>query len=203
MKTTSVDNTGTTGFGKPFEWHLHHSYLVDTKGGNIPGYSAMFSIVPHLGLAVTVLVNSAYDELGAAGEEIVDPLVDALSEFYIANPTPGLTPPRGFADYLGTYSLGPTRVNITLGLNNKLQVTGDQSTVQSAVIAFAKDDTFVLEYAHANGKLQPPPGKTFPCVMAEALAMAGTRFVFRRNSQKQVVSLEVPGSAWNQQFKKQ
>ena len=41
---------GLTQFGMPWEMRLMHNYLVRRKGGNIRGYTTLFSFVPELQL---------------------------------------------------------------------------------------------------------------------------------------------------------
>jgi len=49
---------GDTLFGTPWEMNFIDSYLVRSKGGDAPGYSAMFGYIPELGLG-TVYVNKS------------------------------------------------------------------------------------------------------------------------------------------------
>ena len=46
-----LNTDGKTLFGSPWEMMFIDTYLVRTKSGNIPGYSAQFSYVPELGLS--------------------------------------------------------------------------------------------------------------------------------------------------------
>jgi len=43
---------GNTLFGTPWEMNFIDSYLVRGKGGDAPGYSAMFGYIPELGLGM-------------------------------------------------------------------------------------------------------------------------------------------------------
>lgn len=46
-----VNPDGLTGFGTPWEIAFIGNYTVRTKGGNVDGYSALFSFIPELKLS--------------------------------------------------------------------------------------------------------------------------------------------------------
>ena len=46
-----TNSDGLTGFGTPWEIRFHANYTILRKGGNIPGFSALFSFVPELQLS--------------------------------------------------------------------------------------------------------------------------------------------------------
>jgi len=60
---------GKTLFGTPWEMVFTNTYLVRSKGGNVPGYSAQFSYIPELGLGnnyqvtINILSNIVYSKL--------------------------------------------------------------------------------------------------------------------------------------------
>lgn len=50
MHADYINPDGQTGFGTPWEIMFRGNYTVRTKGGNINGYSALFSFIPELHL---------------------------------------------------------------------------------------------------------------------------------------------------------
>ena len=48
--TVYSNSDGLTGFGAPWEIMFQENYTVLNKGGNIPGFSTLFSFVPELQL---------------------------------------------------------------------------------------------------------------------------------------------------------
>ena len=46
-----TNRDGLTGFGMPWEIRFQSNYTVLRKGGNVGGYSALFSFVPELQLS--------------------------------------------------------------------------------------------------------------------------------------------------------
>ena len=49
-----TNRDGETGIGTPWEVQYQDKYTVITKGGNLRGYSAVFSIVPDLQLGIHI-----------------------------------------------------------------------------------------------------------------------------------------------------
>ena len=49
-----VNPDGLTGFGTPWEIVFVGNYTVRTKGGNVDGYSALFSFIPELKLSMSL-----------------------------------------------------------------------------------------------------------------------------------------------------
>ena len=45
-----MNRDGKTGFGTPWEIRFQSNYTILRKGGNVDGYSALFSYVPDLKL---------------------------------------------------------------------------------------------------------------------------------------------------------
>ena len=45
-----MNRDGKTGFGTPWEIRFQSNYTILRKGGNVDGYSALFSYVPDLQL---------------------------------------------------------------------------------------------------------------------------------------------------------
>lgn len=50
MLTDYINPDSLTGFGTPWEILFKGNYTIRTKGGNIDGYSALFSFIPELHL---------------------------------------------------------------------------------------------------------------------------------------------------------
>ena len=46
-----TNRDGLTGFGMPWEIRFQSNYTILRKGGNVGGYSALFSFVPELQLS--------------------------------------------------------------------------------------------------------------------------------------------------------
>ena len=51
LNTVYVNPDGLSGFGTPWEIAFVGNYTVRTKGGNVDGYSALFSFIPELKLS--------------------------------------------------------------------------------------------------------------------------------------------------------
>lgn len=51
-----VNADGKTGFGTPWEIMFNDNYTIRTKGGNVPGYSALFSYIPELKLSMKIII---------------------------------------------------------------------------------------------------------------------------------------------------
>ena len=66
-----------TGFGTPWEVQFTSNYTILFKGGNVDGYSALFSYVPQLQLGINVLFTGGVDEF-SIGVELNNLLVPAL-----------------------------------------------------------------------------------------------------------------------------
>ena len=43
-----------SGFGTPWEVMFYGNYTIRSKGGNVPGYSALFSYIPELKLSMSI-----------------------------------------------------------------------------------------------------------------------------------------------------
>ena len=54
-----TNRDGLTGFGMPWEIRFQSNYTVLRKGGNVGGYSALFSFVPELQLSKQIIVAKA------------------------------------------------------------------------------------------------------------------------------------------------
>jgi CubicO group peptidase (beta-lactamase class C family) len=83
-------------------------FLVLSKGGNLPGYTALVSLVPELNVSVIALFNGGADEF-AFGDALFDillpPLAAALAQL---DPHPAGNPgPRGSTFYTGVYQGQP------------------------------------------------------------------------------------------------
>ena len=50
-----MNRDGKTGFGTPWEIRFQSNYTILRKGGNVDGYSALFSYVPDLQLGKIIL----------------------------------------------------------------------------------------------------------------------------------------------------
>lgn len=106
-----------TGFGTPWEIIYKGNYTIRTKGGNVNGYSALFSFVPelHLGniiviivwftlylLGVNALFSGSFDEFTFASKAydiILPPLVS-----YLTRNQPNIPFPPNPEVYMGDFS---------------------------------------------------------------------------------------------------
>jgi hypothetical protein len=51
LSSVYTNRDGYTGFGTPWEIRFQSNYTILRKGGNVGGYSALFSFVPELQLS--------------------------------------------------------------------------------------------------------------------------------------------------------
>ena len=67
VHTVFVNPDKDTGFGTPWEVLYEGNYTIRTKGGNVDGYSALFSFIPqlHLGKSTNVITCTYLYSTGA------------------------------------------------------------------------------------------------------------------------------------------
>jgi CubicO group peptidase (beta-lactamase class C family) len=96
---------GQSFFGSPWQSYPMHNVTVHSKGGNVPGYSALAVVVPELRFSLAVHVNGPTNE-----ELLLRPLMDlflpALTESLAAvQPVLPVFPPGGSDNQLvGTFT---------------------------------------------------------------------------------------------------
>jgi len=70
---------GTTLMGAPWEMEVQGPFLVKRKGGNLPGYSTLFAMVPQLDLTVMIGWNAGQNEFGAVPDAVYKYLLPAMN----------------------------------------------------------------------------------------------------------------------------
>lgn len=160
-----INRDQKTGFGTPWEVLFESNYTILTKGGNVLGYSALFSFVPELKLGVSVLMSGAADEfkVGQIGYNLFIPaFVEALTKLqqpFPYPPTPSI--------YEGTYSLGlPNVPNITIATYDKQLVVN----ILGTGYYLAYRDKLLLQIEFDDSLL--------PCLNEQLLATKGEWLYF-------------------------
>jgi hypothetical protein len=88
LDTAFLNPDGVTGFGTPWEIIFQTPYVIRTKGGNINGYSALFSFISELQLGVTMLFNNVLDESSfaeAAYETLIPAFIQVCPFFFFSS----------------------------------------------------------------------------------------------------------------------
>lgn len=154
-----------TGFGTPWEIFYRGNYTIRTKGGNIDGYSAMFSFIPELHLGINALFSGEFDGISfvpAAFDIILPPIVNYLIK---------LKPKIGFPPdpqvYIGTYSALGVEVRI-FSNNNVIYGTNDGKT------------NTTMDYKDKN-RMQLYPDSLSSCLVSELTASQGEWVYFDPN----------------------
>ncbi len=103
-----LNQDGISGFGTPWEVQIIEaapsvSMPVQTKGGNVAGYSSLFVLIPDLNVTLSVLWNSGVDE-ASWGRAVLQKIVPQLYSYSLAKQV--FVVPVSFAlgSLLGNYS---------------------------------------------------------------------------------------------------
>ncbi|XP_062513300.1 putative beta-lactamase-like 1 [Corticium candelabrum] len=177
---------GLTQFGTPWEMRLMHNYLVRRKGGNVPGYSALFSFIPELQLGVNILWSGAIDENNAS-VVVYDILIPALTNALSSvQPKPGY--PSKPANYEGTYKadIGASVAEI-LSINDTLVLT------VSGISVF-------MEYVNATMCVLFIPSDLLPCMESELFGITGDYVYFQLDKSSVAQNFTIPGYIWGATF---
>ena len=98
-----VNRDQRTGFGTPWEIRFQANYTVLRKGGNIDGYSALFSYIPELKLGMASFVSLVNNRIHLlpifAGLNIL--WSGSIDEFFTSNSAYDIIIPA-FVEYLLT-----------------------------------------------------------------------------------------------------
>lgn len=187
---------GLSLFGTPWEIVPSSNFLVLSKGGNLPGYTATLALVPDLDLVLSAAWNGGgLDEIAftAAAMDALLPVVSAT--FAALAPAPPYTPPPAPEDYVGIYSLtgggvidvrflggillwAPSAFGWQVGLD--WVVNGDPNL----------GDVFRVDF----------PDAAYPCLTGELLALKFQYVTFARNATNGVFATALqgwaPGAVW-------
>jgi CubicO group peptidase (beta-lactamase class C family) len=198
MQPQFMDGAGDTGFASPYEVVFLRSFIVDRKGGNVAGYSALVAVVPELGISMTLNINSAFNELGAPGVHFIDVMVVAFSSMFSR-----LEPKRLYAvptnhplsDYVGSYSLGGTAITATVKASaNPTELLFDVSLVPIKPLALrwsnAGNEDFVVQLTTNGTHVNPP---TIDCSTVDVFDIVGAVATFARDPvSNNVTSVALP-----------
>lgn len=103
-----------SGFGTPWELASISDFFVVSKGGNLPGYATVFSLVPRLNVTVVMAINTDADDF-AWLQIIHSLLLPALNASLVAEQRdpPAIPGPR-YKDVVGTYTATMAGHNISV-----------------------------------------------------------------------------------------
>lgn len=91
------------GFGTPWELESIANFYVVSKGGNLPGYATLLSMVPQLNVTVTMTINTDADDF-AWIRSIQSVLLPALNETLVSlQKNPPADPGPHYHDVIGEY----------------------------------------------------------------------------------------------------
>lgn len=178
---------GQTQFGTPWEMRLIQNYLVRRKGGNLLGYSGLFSFVPDLQLGVNILWSGATNEFNAS-MIVYDILIPALTNA-LASVQPKAGYPSKPSDYEGVYkaNIGEVVAEI-LTVNNTLFLVAPQVV---GVGLWYVNSTFSTLFV--------PPG-FLSCIDSELNGIQGVQVYFQLNELGVALSFSIPGLLWGVTF---
>ena len=116
---------GARPWGTPWENALDAAtgFTVRRKGGNLPGFTALFSLVPELRVALTVNINYGVDEFGLADQAWALILPALVRMLLPLQPPPPLLPANASA-YAGAYRMagqpaGSPTIPVTLDADGR------------------------------------------------------------------------------------
>lgn len=178
---------GFTMMGAPWEMRNMLNYTILRKGGNLPGFSTLFSFLPDLQLSLAVTWNGAMDEFSAS-----DALWGALLPAFNATlttlqPTPQFNPGPNFSPFLGVYADAASGSSAHVIFN----ATGDGSLL-FVVPGFVGVYMDFFPYAPDIYRVGIP-ASAYDCLGAELEALGGQLILFGRNATGQVDRVSVPG----------
>lgn len=86
LQPVSLDTSGGTVIGTPWEMQFHNNsgFLVRRKGGNVPGYAALLSMVPELELSLVMLWPNMNTEELSASVSAMDRLLKPFADMFQA-----------------------------------------------------------------------------------------------------------------------
>jgi hypothetical protein len=173
---------------------------VRNKGGNLPGYSTLFAIVPELQLSVVGIWNGNADEFGnsdIAHNFTIPALVSALTPL---QPGPNAGPSPN--DYLGTYTstcCGNLVVHMASETSRQfatvvyIWVVDDLQV--GSVLVWSGLISLELNYFQADiYQAYIPPG-ILSCQSSQLEAISGQYIYFLRNATGAVTGSSLPGWA--------
>ena len=158
------------------------------------------AFAPDLALSMTLLLNSAFDELGAPGEHAIDIAVDAVRQMLVRCGLPPQPTPRSLSSYFGSYAMmaGSVNLNQTVVVSAAPQADSLlvlQKTIFGDLLArWVQDDTFALMYLHNATTVSG--GLISSCIGVDALALRDELLQFSRDSSSNVNGFTVKGMAF-------
>jgi len=185
MTPIFINADGLTMFGTPWEINFQNNYVIRRKGGNIDGYSALFSVIPELQIGLSILWNGQTDEyaFSTAGYDILIPaLVSALMEMQPVPPQPSNP-----SAYYGTYTVsGQSYFNCVIEQYNQYM---------NIVITLGNTyySTFLYYNSPTSFQLYIPQGDGWSCLMDELIALNNQYVYFNLDNNGNPYSLTIPG----------
>lgn len=187
---------GLTLFGGPWEARAHGAFLLLRKGGNLPGYTALFSFLPELRLAAAATWNGGIDEF-VSSERLWAPLLGETSPgtgfpAALAAIQPDPAPPGPHpADYVGSYESTPPGLPAFVVFNATgrgrllFEIPGNFGVflADAAGILPGVTDAFRVSLGRA----------TLPCLEGELLGFEGNWVFFTRAKGGNVSGVSAPG----------
>ena len=177
--------SGPSGFGTPWELTSIANFLVVSKGGNLPGYATLVSMVPRLNVSIVMAINDNADDFSWM-YAISDLLLPALNRTLVSmQPYPVAEPGPHAKAVLGTYVLADITVIVQEpavplpGFNHPVLLIALERA--GALIA-----SFFLDFVpqtFSSSELLfrmsfPPSAQAYTCFLQELVAQHGANVVF-------------------------
>jgi CubicO group peptidase (beta-lactamase class C family) len=180
---------GASLMGCPWEMHVSGSYLVASKGGNLPGYSTSLSLVPQLNLSLAVAWNGGADEISWV-DAALDALLPALAaELSALQPSPAFSPGPEPADYTGNYSMSGGGGYVLVRQQEGLLLWFSSALGLQVELDWFKSDVELGDMFRVAFS-----DDSFSCLLGELEALRFQYVLFQRDCDSgSVVSTAVPG----------
>lgn len=178
-----VNRDGLTGFGTPWEISFQSNYTVLRKGGNLPGYTSIFSFVPELQLGLNVLWSGQVNQFSmsnVAYDSLIPSFVD-----YLMTVQPRQSYPPNPELYEGVYTFGPFEAQIRSS-RNQLLLRSIISLGGTVALDYREPLKFQISY----------PDHVLPCISSQLLSRrrAFVEFMPPVNSTSPSPGFTVPGA---------
>jgi len=193
--------------GSPWEVQLlKGDWLMFGKGGNVPGHSAVFGVIPQLNLSFAALWSGPFDETSFVAdvyERVLPELVPALNS---NRPAPSM--PEDASKYIGEYLL-PEAPGFPPGV--LLSIAFDKTPNGKQALALHKQippaasvKAGWLDFHDNRTAVVGLDGADFPasCFVEMASAQEHAWIVFDLGQDGSAVSFEMPGSLYGVKFVK-
>ena len=189
--------SGPSGFGTPWELTSVANFYVASKGGNLPGYATLVSMVPRLNVSIVMAINNDADDFSWM-YAINDLLIPALNHTLVSmQPNPVADPGPHSEAVVGRYVLADIAVIVQMpavpvpGFNHPVLLIALERG--GALISSFFLDYVPQEFSSSQLLFRmsfPPSAQSYTCFLQELVAQHGANVVFQVEGPK-AVSVDV------------